>query len=333
MTTTQTTPHALNESADVAVIGSYVQDLAFSTASFPAPGETRIGLFRAGPGGKGFNQAIACHRQGVNTLFLGAVGEDIFAEGVAQFAKNEKLRAEFEKHPSQATGAASIVVNQHAENLIVVALGANDYLSPAHINRFEMEISSAKVLVSQLECSLEAVESALTLGRKHGVTTILNPAPINDGVTEQLLGLADIITPNETEFRFLMQKLFNNDIGDDYWNKSDQELHELCRRCEVPTVVLTLGKNGCFVSHSNESTLVQSSGLFYRESAISVSPVDTTGAGDAFNGGLAAGLVHYPGDFRKAIKYATIVGGLSTLKEGTAPSMPSQKEVRARLSF
>lgn len=328
-----------DRSPRVVVVGSYVQDLAFSTAAFPAPGESRIGKFRTGAGGKGFNQAVACHRQEIPTLFIGAVGDDVFARAVADFSKAEGLRTEFEIIKEYPSGAASIVVNQTAENLIVVALGANEHLSAAHIQEYEQEISRASILVSQLECSLDAVSYAIGVARANGVTTILNPAPINHGLTLEILKHADVLTPNETEFAFLMRKIFAIDVGEKYWRCSDEELHALCRQCEVPTVVLTLGKQGCIVSHQDSGAAnnrgaqrISVSKKFYRVPALSVTPVDTTGAGDAFTGGLAAGILYFPGEFQKAVRYATIVAGLSTLKEGTAPAMPRRIDVLKKSS-
>ena len=240
-----------DRSPQIVVVGSYVQDLAFSTATFPAPGESRIGTFRTGAGGKGFNQAVACHRQEIPTLFIGAVGDDVFARAVSDFSKAEGLRTAFEIIKDYPSGAASIVVNQAAENLIVVALGANEHLSVAHIKQYEREISRASILISQLECSLAAVSYAIGVARANGVTTILNPAPINHGLSLEILKQADVLTPNETEFAFLMHKLFAIELGENYWQRSDEELHALCRKCDVPSVVLTLGKQGCFVSHQD----------------------------------------------------------------------------------
>ena len=306
----------------VVVIGSYVQDLSFKTQSFPVAGETRIGTFTAGPGGKGFNQAVACHRQGVSTCFIGAVGEDGFAHQVRGFIEKEKLKAELEVFDRAATGAASIVVNEEGENLIVVALGANDELSPAHIESRESAISEATVILVQLESSLAATRRALELAKKHGATTILNPAPINPGFTLDLLPLTDILVPNETEFSFALSHLFKKNVEKDFWLKGDESLHELCRIFKTPTVVLTLGANGCFVSHSGTAE------AFYRVPAIDVSPLDTTGAGDAFNGGLAAGITLHPGDFKRAVEFANAVAGISTTRQGTAPAMPFISEVR-----
>ena len=322
---------------DVVVVGSYVQDLAFNTAVFPAPGETRIGSFTAGPGGKGFNQAVASHRQNVETLFIAAVGDDIFATGAREFIANEGMRAELQVCMDHPTAAASIVVNQEAQNLIVVALGANEYLSTEYVDRFHDDIAGAKYLVCQAENNLAATARAMEIAKHHQTETILNPAPINEGVTLSLLQSADIITPNETEFIFLMRKVLNQTIADDFWLEDDASIHDYCCQTNVATVVLTLGDKGCFVSHNPKMAEnprhKDDSYNYYRVPAINITAVDTTGAGDAFNGGLAAGLVKFPGDFRQAVHFASTVAGLSTTKPGTAPAMPSAEAVKEALGF
>ena len=316
---------------DVVVVGSYVQDLAFNTSVFPAPGETRIGTFMTGPGGKGFNQAVACSRLDVDTLFIGAVGDDIFAQGVREFIASEKLSAELQIDAEHPTGAASIVINAEAQNLIVVALGANDYLSKDHVEKFRDQIGGAKYLVCQVENDLAATEAAMMIARDKKVTTILNPAPINEGLTMGLVQRADILTPNETEFVFLMNHVLKTEIPDKFWLQDDASIHHHCRQSGIDTVVLTLGEKGCFVSHDEGSRFAGSSedGAYYRTPAINVDAIDTTGAGDAFNGGLAAGLVRFEDNFSAAIAFANKVAGLSTTKPGTAPAMPRLEAVEA----
>lgn len=317
--------------ADVVVVGSYVQDLAFNTPVFPAPGETRIGSFRTGQGGKGFNQAVACHRQGIDTLFIGAVGDDIFGAGVREFVEQEGLRAELQVCANHPTGAASIVVDAQAQNLIVVALGANEHLSTTHVEQFRTDIAAADYLVCQVENDIAATELALAIAREHNTTTILNPAPINEALGLSLLQSADVITPNETEFVFLMRHVFDRTIPDDFWLQDDASIHQFCCQANVATVVLTLGDKGCFVSHNpavgNNPRLGEQT--YYRVGAVDVVPQDTTGAGDAFNGGLAAGMMKFAQDFPRAIQYANTVAGLSTTKPGTAPAMPSEQDVEA----
>lgn len=319
--------------SDVIVVGSYVQDLTFYAKDFPAPGESRIGRFVTGPGGKGFNQAIACHRLGVPTFFLGAVGDDVFAEGVRTFAASEGIGANFVERDGLATGAASVVVNERAENMIVVALGANDALQISDVSGEEARFETARVVLCQVESNLEATRFALELGHENGALTILNPAPINDGLERPLLECTDILVPNETEFAFLMQHIFDEQLEEAYWNLPGDALHEICGRVGVPTVVITLGEKGCFVSHHRSDGahrfLDAGAEPWLALPAANVQPVDTTGAGDAFNGGLAAGLVRHGDDIAAAATFANRVAGLSTTRAGTAPAMPTAAEVDA----
>ena len=321
--------------ADVCVIGSYVQDLAFNTPSFPAPGETRIGTFKTGPGGKGFNQAVACNRQGISTAFIGAVGDDIFGRGVRDFIASEGLTAHLQKFTEHASGAASIVVNASAENLIVVALGANDHLSPDYIADHAETVKGAKIVVCQVENNIAATEKALFLAGESGAIALLNPAPINDKLSRELVLMADVLVPNETEFAFLMDHLFDVKLPADYWTEDDATLHNYCCQAEVEVVILTLGDKGCFVSYNENARRVRGNLRpeqdYFRVPVVKVSPKDSTGAGDAFSGGLAAGLVRFNLDLKKSLEYATVVAGLSTEKAGTAPAMPTRAEVEARL--
>lgn len=305
----------------IVVVGSFVQDLAFSTASFPEPGETRIGTFASYAGGKGFNQAVACTRLEMDTLFVGALGEDAFAETAKEFAVREGIAARFQICPNISTGAASVTINEAGENTIVVALGANGELATETVEAVASEIASASVVLCQLEVNLAATRQALELGRKFEVTTILDTAPINEGISRKLLDLADIITPNETEFAFLYEKFNDGPLLGEYWREGDEALHDLCRTLGVPTVILTLGSEGCFVSTVDS---------YRRFRAAEVTPVDTTGAGDAFSGGLAAGLCRFNHNLYRSVEYATRVAALSVEKKGAAPSMPTETELQER---
>lgn len=317
--------------ADVIVVGSFVQDFAFRTPEFPAPGETRIGGFATGPGGKGFNQAVACCRQGIDTLFIGACGEDMFGTGAKDFAQANGLTCAFETVAEQPSGAASIVIDDTAQNQIVVALGANDALSIPHIERQADAIRDARIVVSQLESHLPATARAFELARASGVNTMLNPAPINPGVNQALLSLVDVLTPNETEFAFLCQHLLDVTLPERYWTGDPDALHQHCRALGVDTVIVTLGEDGCFVSLSDETAGRLSTPAHFSVGPAEVSPVDTTGAGDAFNGGLASalsrvGMAH----LQAALVEANQVAGLSIEKPGTAPAMPTKAEREQR---
>ncbi|EDY81249.1 kinase, pfkB family [Verrucomicrobiia bacterium DG1235] len=320
---------------DIIVVGSFVQDLAFNTPTFPKVGETRIGVFAQGPGGKGFNQAIASVRVGAETLFIGALGDDVFSDSARMFAKSEGLETEFETMEGISSGAASIIVDEVGDNQIVVALGANGLLSPEWIDRCEGRFREAKVVLCQLEANLPAMQRALEQGRKADALTILNLAPINDSFDPAMLDLATVVTPNETEFAYTYEKVTGIRLQADFFRSSDAELHALCREIGVPVVVITLGDDGSFISVADGAlpgNLSLPGGFCRRFQCIEVQVKDTTGAGDAFSGGLAAGIVRYDGDLAKAIEFASVVAGLCVEKEGTAPSMPRLQEVGERLT-
>jgi ribokinase len=322
--------------ARLAVIGSFVQDLAFTVGDFPAAGQTIIGGFFTGPGGKGSNQAVAAHRQKVPTVFIGCVGEDIFASGYREWCAKEALPIQLLTAKGVPTGAASIVINKSAENAIVVALGANDALTPEHVLSVLKTESALSVILLQAESNLSAAEAALAYARDKGLTSILNPAPINPGVTTKLIGLADYITPNETESAFILKHLANVECKEDFTKLSDESIREVAAHLPSPAVLMTLGASGSILYQKDAPRAGirgVKKGEVIRTPALSVKPIDTTGAGDAFNGGLAAGLVTFEGDLRRAIRYATVVAALSTEKMGTAPAMPTASEVARHEKF
>lgn len=316
--------------ARVAVIGSFVQDLAFKAPLFPSPGETRIGHFFTGPGGKGSNQAVASHRQEVPTIFIGAIGDDLFGDGYLKWTSEEELPVDLlrTKTPS---GAASVVVNAKGENLIVVALGANDELTPEHVLSTLRKEPNLSVVLLQAESNLLATKTALQHARNENILSLFNPAPINPGVTSELLALADVITPNETEAAFLAQHIAGETRPVDVTTLDDESAISLCKRLPSDATLITLGSQGSLLYQRNTPRTdlrgIKAGELVRVPVLQGISPVDTTGAGDAFNGGLAAGLVEFEGNIIRAMKYATVVAGLSTQREGTAPAMPKRAEV------
>ncbi len=313
----------------VVVVGSYVQDYVWQVPALPALGESRIGTFFSGPGGKGFNQAICCHRQGVKTAFIAAVGDDVAAQSARATAEASGLPCLWHIADA-ATAAASVVVAADGSNLICVALGANLSLTQAVVNAQSAVIAQAKVLLTQLETNLSAGFEALTLARASGVLTLLNPAPINPLVTLELIALADILTPNETEFAHLLQALHGIELPPHWWRATDAELHSWARELSNLTVVITLGAEGAFVSHA-PNQLRGDDELYYRVAALPANAIDSTGAGDAFNAGLAAGLVKFADqNFFRAVTYATQVAALSVERVGAALAMPTAEEVLAR---
>lgn len=308
----------------VVVVGSYVQDLTWRCAKFPVPGETVVGEFITGPGGKGSNQAVAAGRAGASTVFVGAVGEDAFAAEARRFYRANRIGARFIPKPRHATGTAGILVNASGENEIVVSLGANAVLSRRDID--PRLIAGAKVVVTQLEANLATAAHVLALAVKSGALAVLNPAPMRPDFDPNILRHVDVLIPNESEFAALVNRIPATGRTD-FTEKElaalpPEKVHALCGRFGVPVVIVTLGEKGCIVSRSSGYTVIP---------AFRVKAVDTTGAGDAFVGGFAAGLVRLDGDIEGAARHGAATAALSVTKFGTAPSMPSKAQIAALL--
>lgn len=309
----------------VVVVGSYVQDLTWRCAAFPSAGQTTLGRFATGPGGKGSNQAVAAGRAGADTLFVGAVGADAFADVAEKFYAENKIAARFVKKPKLATGTAAILVDDSGQNEIVVALGANEALAPRDLpaNLF----AGAKIVVAQFESALPTVAHVMRTAKKAGAATVLNPAPMRPDFDPALLRDVDIFIPNETEFVAIVNQLGLAPKKKPYTEaalaaEKPEALQALCRRLGPAVVIITLGKRGCFVSQASGGALVP---------AHVVKAVDTTGAGDAFVGGFASGFVKHGGDILAAARQGQAVAALSVTRPGTAPAMPTAKELAAFL--
>ena len=307
----------------ILVVGSFVQDFTFGTPAFPRPGQTVIGTFRSGPGGKGFNQAVAAARAGGAAAFVGAVGRDAFGEGAREFLAQEKVHGHLAVKPEHPTGCAAILVDASGQNQIVVALGANEAITPEDVD--PSLIAGAKVVVTELEIDPATTAAALRTARAAGVTTILNPAPMRADFDLALLADADILVPNETEFAALVG--MRPDLHRAGFTEKDlavlkaEALHELCRRMGPRVVVVTLGERGCFVSTPERwAEVAGTTGLRV---------VDTTGAGDAFVGAFAAGFVEFGGDVERAARFANVAAALSVTRPGTAPAMARREEIDA----
>lgn len=316
----------------VIIVGSYVQDHVWLTDEFPKPGETRRALgFSTGPGGKGFNQAIACVRQGGHALFLGAIGADDLGRIARTYAAQEGLTCEWLEVSDVPTAAAGILVDANGANQIMVNLAANEQLSTHFLQSRTRLFAGARVLLVQLENNLDAVEKALELGRQCGLMCVLNPAPMHAGIDARLLAHCDLITPNETEFAQLVERISGHKIGaDQIATMADADLHHLCRTLGVASVVITLGGEGCFVSHA-AGNLHGDRSDSYRVAAESVNAIDTTGAGDSFSGALVAMLSRPSSQaFITAVRHANRVAAMSTEKPGAALAIPRYEEVVAR---
>ena len=321
------------QTAQIVVVGSFNVDHVWRCATLPQAGATLAGEYASGPGGKGFNQAVAAARAGAATVFVCALGDDAGGNWARELAAadNINLRAQ---HGPASTGTAGIFVDAQGRNSIVIGAGANAQLTPDFIAAQATIIATAGVVLAQLESPTPAIAQALSLGRQAGATTVLNPAPANADTTLELLALTDILTPNETEFAALLARHANTRIdADTVATSDDARLHALARKL-LPhgSVVLTLGAAGLFVSHP-ETALRGDEAAHYRIAAEAVNVVDTTGAGDACNGALCAALVLSPDQpLQLQARFANRYAALSTESTGAAASMSSMDAFRTRFA-
>ena len=320
----------------VVVVGSFNFDHAWNAASLPRPGETLCGgAYASGPGGKGFNQAVAAARAGAGTTFVCALGDDAAGAAARAMAADEgiALRALRSDAP---TGTAGIFVAADGGNSIVVAPGANADLSVDFVAAQADVVAAAGVLLVQLEVPLAAVRAALRLARDAGVPTVLDPAPADAATTPDLLALCDNITPNETEFAALVQRHLGQAIAaPDVATLGDEALHALCRQLlPAGRVVVSLGAAGCFASHPDDAPDHAGGGgpiAFQRLAAEHAAACDTTGAGDAFDGALAASLaLDLRAPFHRHRRFANRYAALACERPGAASAMPRRAELLAR---
>jgi ribokinase len=295
----------------IIVIGSSNTDMIIKLDRLPKPGETILGgEFVTAAGGKGANQAVGAARAGGRVTFIARVGSDIFGEqAVAGFIRdginvNHVLRDR--KAPS---GVALIFVARDGENCIAVAGGANARLSPADVKKARSAFAGAAVLVMQLETPLETVQAAADLAARRGLRVILNPAPARP-LPNKLLQKISILTPNETEAELL------TGIKVDGAAAAGRAAARLLAR-GVRTVILTLGARGAFVADVHGHRLVP---------GFKVKAVDTTAAGDIFNGALAVALAEGK-VLAEAVRFANAAAALSVTRLGAQPSAPTRREI------
>ncbi|OLN21559.1 ribokinase [Domibacillus antri] len=301
----------------VVVIGSYVADLMSRAPHLPKPGETVLGgPFQMGPGGKGGNQAAAAARSGSNVTFVTKVGNDLFGKNAIEHFEKEQFNTQFVKvADDEATGAALIAVDNHGENHIVIAPGACGTMTSEDVLEADGAIKDGDIVVLQLEISLSAVKTAMERAVIHNVPVLLNPAPYQE-FPRELLRHVTYATPNEME----ASELTGSDVTDEESaQKAANTLHEL----GVKIVIITLGRKGVFLSEGVSSGKIVP--------AFQVDAVDTTGAGDAFNGGFAHAISSGQ-SLEDAVQFGQAAAALSVMKAGTALSMPQADEIKTFLS-
>jgi ribokinase len=296
----------------IAVVGSYATGLTMKVDRLPSTGETLLGTgYRVDYGGKGSNQAVGCARLGASVNFLAKIGKDAFGAMALQLYQKEGVCVSHVRQTESApTGVGFITVEASTgHNCIVLDPGANELLTSEDINGSAELFSGVAVVLTQLEIPVAAAEAALAIGRAQGALTILNPAPVRL-LPRSVLQLVDIVTPNETEAKVLVG-LKPSDTTDPV-----QVARELIHS-GVRQVVMTLGEKGALIVTASSSKPIP---------AIDVSPVDTTGAGDAFNAGLAVALARGE-DVEAAVEFAVIAGALAVTQEGVIPSLPNRDQV------
>ncbi len=296
----------------IAVVGSYATGLTMKVQRIPRSGETLLGTgYRVDFGGKGSNQAVGCSRLGARVDFIAKIGNDSFGDLALGLYRDEGIDATYVKQSAEApTGVGFIVVEAGSgQNCIVLDPGANELLTAADVSEAETALRSASVVLTQLEVPVQAAEAAIARGRLAGAVTILNPAPVRP-LPASLLGLIDVLTPNETEVKVLTGRAPDAAIEPEVVG---QELIRL----GVKQVVMTLGEKGALLITASSCTRIP---------AVPVQVVDTTGAGDAFSAGLAIALAH-GASLHQAVRFAVVIGGMAVTKEGVIPSLPRRSEV------
>lgn len=291
----------------VLVIGSINMDLVTKTSRVPKIGETLIGeTFFTIPGGKGANQAVAATRLGAEVTLIGCVGEDAFGNLLTEGLMKEGVITSYVKPVTHTTTGTASITLSNGDNSIIVVPGANFAVTPEYVQSFEQVIAESDILLLQLEIPLDSVIEAVNIAKKHQVKVILNPAPIQV-LPKDLLEKIDYITPNEHEQELLLSSP----------ELTEEELKAVKAKC-----IVTKGSKGVTLYQDDVEKEIPS---------FKVDVVDTTGAGDSFNGALALSLSEGM-SLEEACKFANAVGALSVTKLGAQGGMPTKAEVEVFLS-
>ncbi|MBI9060233.1 MAG: ribokinase [Labilibaculum sp.] len=295
----------------IVVVGSSNTDMIIKVHHLPRPGETILGgEFTKAAGGKGANQAVAAARAGGEVTFIAKVGDDIFGESAIAGFIEDNINVESVLKDSEApSGVAQIFVADDGENCIAVASGANANLSVDDIKNAKEKILYAGILLTQLETPIETITEAVKIAKENGATVVLNPAPAQS-LPDKLLAMLSIITPNETEAEML--------TGIKVIDETSAALaSEALKNKGVESVIITLGAKGAFVDNDGDQYMVP---------GFVIKAVDTTAAGDVFNGALAVALSKKI-NFKDAVKFANAAAALSVTKLGAQPSVPTLDEI------
>ena len=306
-------------SKSISILGIFVADLTFRTERMPNKGETYIGnSFKLGPGGKGSNQAVAARRAGAETMFITKIGKDTFGEMAMKLYADEGINSKYVwEIPDMSTGAASIVVNEETgDNAIIVVPGAADAMVPDDLDTAEAGIADCAFFMASLEVPIPVMQHGLEVAKRNGVPTILNPAPAAI-LPDEVYGLSDYFTPNETEAAIL--------AGIPVVTIEDAEdAAKIFLQRGIDTVVITLGEKGAYVRNS---VINQHVPAFDMGGKV----LETTGAGDAFNGGFAYALAEGM-SLIEAVRFGSATAAISVTRLGTAPAMPVNSEIQDLLN-
>ena len=298
--------------SNISVLGIFVADISFSGPKIPAIGETILGnKYKVGPGGKGCNQAVAIARLGAKVNFISKIGKDYYGELALNTLTKNKINTESViQDENLQTGVAGILVDKNSgKNAINVIVGAPSTFKVAEIDKHIDIIKNSKIFLTQLEVPKDVTLHCLKTAKENGCLTILNPAPASE-ISKEFYKNIDYFTPNETEAEFYTGIKITNE-------KEAKQAADQLINLGIKKIIITLGEKGLFYSDGKEEIYLQ---------ATPVKAIDTTGAGDAFNGGFAFGLSKEK-PIKECLEIANKVAGLSTTKLGAGDSMPFFKDI------
>ena len=298
--------------SDISVLGIFVADISFSGSKIPAIGETILGnKYNVGPGGKGCNQAVAIARLGGKVNFISKIGKDTYGELALNTLKKNKINiTNIIQDANLQTGVAGILVDKNSgKNAINVIVGAPSSLKISEIEKQINLIKRSKIFLTQLEVPKDVTLHCLKIAKENGCITILNPAPASE-ISKEFYNNIDFFTPNETEAEFYTGIKITN-------NQEAKQAADKLLNLGIKKVIITLGEKGLFYSDGKEEIYLK---------ACDVKAIDTTGAGDAFNGGLAFGLSKGK-SIKECLELANKVAGISTTKLGAGDAMPFTEDL------